>query len=593
VPLPRAKVNQPSKPRRTKATLWVQLEEEIEALEGDWRYGEIIDLPGWKTIKYKETPHDIIALAEPTTGCEGTCECAPSESELHKSGFTDPYYLLDVVTRGKRLRFYYRLQRWYCKRCKTSLQQSLSGVDTRHEMTSRLVEYIVQKSFDLFRSFSSVADEVGCSEQTVRNIFTERAKQLEEEAQAQLKAGLYQPPEWLAIDEVHPRNRDEQYTVISAPVLQRVIEILRARNNEHELARWLIRLRPYGKHIKVVTMDMSREYRRWVSRILPWVVIVIDRYHVHNLLNVALKAVLEVIRASMTDEERRKKMRSEFLLLTSYRKLSKEQVVDKNGNKKPSPKEQADRWLATMPDLARAHRLKEDFSDILQLYDRAKAEALTDAWLRRAHDFVMDFRDKYKKSHPGEWPEPFENVPGTITEWRKYILNYIDCKSMFNSRTVSNSFAEFANGRIKEAYAVGHHYSHEVLRYKCVYGGVMVRHRPPHPLDKPRLRVVRSQSSETKKRKQTSRKPNLEILRQTREDADDTRGLLSRPEDHPGWAGRFDKENIEKKLHRTVDPDPAVQMPIAFPDEEDKRSSVADYGRKRRNNYNPDQGTLF
>lgn len=32
-------------------------------LAGKWRYGEAIDLPGWKTIKYKELDHDIIVLA--------------------------------------------------------------------------------------------------------------------------------------------------------------------------------------------------------------------------------------------------------------------------------------------------------------------------------------------------------------------------------------------------------------------------------------------------------------------------------------------------------------------------------------------------
>lgn len=221
MPLPRAKVDRPPKPRRQKAKPWVRLEGKIEALEGGWRYGEIIDLPGWKTIRYKELTHDIIVLAELTTDREGTCGCSPSESRLEKSGFTDPYYLHDITTRGKRVRIYYRLQRWFCKRCRKGVQRSLAGVDPHHKMTSRLVEYVVQESFDLFRNFSGVADEVGCSEQTIRNIFTRRAKQLEAEAKAWRDAGLYEPPEWLAIDEVYPRNRDEKYTVISAPALHR------------------------------------------------------------------------------------------------------------------------------------------------------------------------------------------------------------------------------------------------------------------------------------------------------------------------------------------------------------------------------------
>jgi transposase len=580
------------------------LEEKIEALEGDWRYGEIIDLPGWKTIKYKELDHDIIAMAELTTDREGTCNCPPSESELNKSGFTDPYYVNDALIRDKRVRVYYRLQRWFCKRkgCRKGVQQSLAGVDPHHKMTSRLVEYVMQESFDLFRNFSGVADEVGCSEQTVRNIFTRRAKQLEDEAKAQRDAGLYEPPEWLAIDEVYPRKRDEKYTVISAPAFQKVVEILPTRNEELELARWLIRLRSQRGHVKVVTIDMCKEYRRLVSRILPGAQIVVDRYHVHNMFNVALKAVLEVFRALMTDSERREMMRPEKLLLTSYRKLSEDKEVDENGVEHPSPKEQTDRWLGEMPDLARAHQVREDFSDILQLTDRSKAEELTDAWLRLVHDFIQFFRAKYEAAYREErgrsdlapWPKPFENVPGTIVEWRKYILNYIDCKFMFNSKTVSNSFAEFANGRIKEAYRVGHHYSYAVLRIKCKYGGVMVRRRPPHPLDSPRLRVVRSQTSKIKRRKEVNPNANLEILKRARIEGDDTRELLPRPEDNPEWTRRFNKEVMEKTRQKAVDSTSATQVPIAFPcAEEEEKSSVADYGRKRRINFNPDQGTLF
>lgn len=604
MPLPRAKPTKTPRPRRPKANKWVGLEGQIDVLEGDWRYAEIIDLSGWKTIRYKELEHDIVALAELTSDFAGACACSSLEPNLLRSGFTDPYYVKDIPTRGKRVRLYYRLQRLFCKRCRKSTQQTLPGVDLNHKMTSRLVKYIQRESFDLFRSFSDVADEVGCSEQTVRNIFTTCAKQFEDEALARRKQGLYAPPEWIAIDEVHPQKRIE-YCVISAPALHKVLDILPV-NGEKELFKWLVRLRPYHDRIKLVSIDMCLEYRKLVRRLLPQALIVNDRYHVHNLLNVALKGVLDVVRSTLTYSERREQMRPEHLLLTSYRNLSDESEEDERGVKRPSPKEMADRWLADAPDIAQAHRLKEDFSAILQLTNRDKAEALTDAWLRRAHDFVQYFRaryqqvfrDKCQKADHRPWPDPFGNVPGTITEWRDSILNYIDCKSIFNSqtlgksKTVGNSFAENANGRIKEAYLIGHHYSFEVLRLKCIYGGVMVRRRPPHPLDAPRLRVVRRRP-DGRKGKKTNQTANLEILRQARNEADDTRGLLPQPEDHPGFASRFSKEDVERARHGAVAARSKSRMPRLFSTEEDKPSPVADTGRKRRCNYNPDQSKLF
>lgn len=594
MPLPRAKVVRTSRPSPPKASKWVQLEQKIEKLPGDWCQGEILNLPGWKTLRYKELDHDILVMAELATPSAGNCICPAAESELHKSGFTDPYYVADLPIRCKRVRLYYRLQRQFCKRCRKSAQQLATGVDDKHQMTARLVEYVEYESFDLFRSFSDVADEIGCSEQTIRNIFTVRAKQFEDEAKRLREEGLYETPKWLAIDEVCPQHKGEEYCVISDPLRHQVIDILPV-NNEKELFKWLLRL--LNRHlVMLVTMDMWGEYRKLVKRLLPQAWIVVDRYHVHNLLNVALKKVLDVIRDSMTYSEHRERMRPEHLLLTSYRNLSTKEEEDEHGVKQPSDKELADKWLEDVPDIKRAHGLKEEFSDILQLTDREKAEELTDEWLRKVSEFVDDFRAKYKKGYRGRgpWPDPFGNVPHTISDWRDSILNYINCKSMFDARTVSNSFAEHANGRIKEAYRIGHHYSYEVLRYKCVYGGVSVRRRPPHPMDEPRLRIVRSRKSGSDGVKKPNPNANLEILKQARLDADDTRGLLPQSEDNPGWASRFNLVEMEKARQEVADSELTNDAPPVVPtSEEDVQPPVMDKERKRRTKYNPNQQKLF
>jgi hypothetical protein len=78
----------------------------------------------------------------------------------------------------------------------------------------------------------------------------------------------------------------------------------------------------------------------------------------------------------MTYTENREHMRSEHLLLTSYRRLCKDEKEDEKENEnnivQPTPKEIVDKWLAEVPDIAQAHRLKEDFSDILQLMDETR-----------------------------------------------------------------------------------------------------------------------------------------------------------------------------------------------------------------------------
>jgi transposase len=79
---------------------------------------------------------------------------------------------------------------------------------------------------------------------------------------------------------------------------------------------WLLQLP--GRHgVEVVTMDMWAPYLGAVRLLLPNAKIVVDRYHVHNLLNSAIRDTLGVIRNSMSYSEQRQHMRDPLLLLTS------------------------------------------------------------------------------------------------------------------------------------------------------------------------------------------------------------------------------------------------------------------------------------
>lgn len=597
MPLPRLKPPKIQKPKRPKAKGWVRLLEQIDRIPVPWSEGEIINLTGLKTVKYKETEHDIIIVAEVTTEIEGACACGETAANFISWGFTEPTYVYDMMIRDKRTRICYRLQR---KRCDNSncnkhktLQQPVPGIDERHSLTTRLVEYIERESFSIIRSFSDIEDETGVHELIIRKIFTRRAKRLEDEALKLRMTDQYEPPEWLAIDEVYPTNKQAKLCVVSAPQYKQVIALLRV-TKEKELFKWLLQL-PKRHQVKVVTMDFANDYRPVVRRLLPQARIVIDRYHVHNLLNVALKNVLDVVRASMTYTENREHMRPEHLLLKSYRKLCKERKEDENGKEQPSEKEVVDKWLLDMPDVAQAHRLKEEFSDILQLTDRDKGEELTESWLQRVHKFVEYFRGKYQKIYPGPWwPDPFGNVPHTVNSWRDSILNYIDCKKMFNRGTVSNSFAEFANGRIKEAYDVGH-YSFEVLRIKVVYGGVLVRRRPPHPLDVPRIRAVprRDGSSLKEGGQKINPTSNLEVLKQAREAADETKGLLPQPQDNPGYTSRFSLAEIKEASRVTAAQEVLNKEPKTPSAAETAQPQAPNDGPNRRIKHDPDQFKLF
>jgi hypothetical protein len=246
----------------------------------------------------------------------------------------------------------------------------------------------------------------------------------------------------------------------------------------------------------------------------------------------------------MSPSEQRKYMRDPRLLLKSRYELSDKKAAEAIRGKSLGEKHVVAQWLDDVPDIARAYWLKERLSDILQLTDRSKAEEKLDGWLEEVWDFVKYFRVKYERQYRGKWGEPFGNVVTTISQWRSMILNYIDCKHRFD-RKVTNAFAEYANKQIGRAHLLGNGYSHTVLRLKVIYGGLLVRRRPMHPLDQPVAvrRKLRADGSGRKDQTGINPKANVVRLEKVREDRDETKNLLTKPQDDEGWSARFEQLN--------------------------------------------------
>jgi transposase len=532
MPLPRTRRSRTTS-NTTKASAQSSLEARLCKVPGNLcSDGDILNLPGWCATCYKETDHDLIILAEVAAEQEPACGCETAGAKLQRWGFTPTSYVHDLPMRGKRTRIYFKQQRYRCT-CGKTLQQPPSGVDERRKLTIRLAEYIEREAFNIYVTFADLADEVGVSEKTIRDIFTQRAMSLEEER-------VIEAPRWLAIDEVHLGNKKR--CVITDPIRQRALDIL-PDDSKKALVRWLLQL-PNQHQVEVVTMDMSLTYRSAVRRILSHAKIVVDRYHVHNLLNTAIKDVLEVIRGCMSPSEQRKYMRDPRLLLRSRFKLSGDTMIADVSGGKGTQQEIVERWLKEVPDIGEAYRLKEDLSDILQLKDRLKAEEQLDGWLEKVWEFVNRFRAAYEKRCRGEWSEPFRNVVTTISHWRSMILNYIDCKNRFERR-VTNAFAEYSNKEIKKAHLRGGGYSYEVLRLKVIYGGLLVGRRPPHPLDEILSGVEKGRKGKHARNGQgnINQKANLVQLKEVHKKKDKTNDLLPRPQDDEAWAARFGQLN--------------------------------------------------
>ncbi len=67
-------------------------------------------------------------------------------------------------------------------------------MDESRLVTKRLIKWIKKASLD--NTFTSVAEEIGIDEKTVRNIFKDYVTELEAQTD-------FRTPKWLCIDEVH------------------------------------------------------------------------------------------------------------------------------------------------------------------------------------------------------------------------------------------------------------------------------------------------------------------------------------------------------------------------------------------------------
>ena len=322
---------------------------------------------------------------------------------------------------GKRVGLYINTKRFKCRSCIKTFYELLPDIDQKRLMTKRLVDWMGKQAIK--RTFASLAQEVGCTEYTVRAVFRDYINELE-------RTVRFDTPKWMGIDEIHlikPRG------VITNIQNNTVVELLPNRNKE-TIIKYLSQLK--GKeHIQYVAMDMWRPYRDAVEIVLPQARVVIDKFHVVKMANEALERVRKSFRESLSPKQRRGLMHDRFVLLKCESELNDKEILLLSG------------WLNNYPELALAYRLKEDFFNIYQAKSRHEALARFTQW---------------NKSVTHEVRDAFADLIKAWSNWQPFILNYFD-------HPVTNAYTESLNSLIRVMDRLGRGYSFEALRAKILF----------------------------------------------------------------------------------------------------------------------------
>lgn len=382
----------------------------------------LLNINGWDVLGVKETAHDYQVEAVYRPQPDRCPHCDPGLfPKLYRHG-SWTQKVMDLPSHGKRVGIIIKRVRWRCQACSKTFLQPLPDVDDRCNMTRRLVAYIEAQS--LKRTFSSVAEDVGVVEGTVRNIFRRFMAYLDESV-------VFETPEYLGLDEVHILKKPRAIFVNHKE--RTIIALLEDRTKKTVDA--FLKAMPDRERVQVVTIDMWKPYRDGVQNYLPNARVVVDKFHVIRMADDAVDQVRKSLREGLSVAQRRKMMRSRFLL------RKRPEALDDDA------KAVLDAWLQRFPALATAYATKEAFYGIYALKDRQEVDARLRAW---------------EDAMSRETKQTFRPLLTALHNWRGEILAYFDTG-------LTNALTEALNGVAKGIQRQGRGYSFDAIRAKLLY----------------------------------------------------------------------------------------------------------------------------
>ena len=374
-------------------------------------------LDGYEITEKVEDDIDIHLTAK-ILGKPADCRCVEGGGKWRCNGVRS-VWVRDTNVGNKRVGVTVIRQRYTCRECGQCAIQKMPHIAERHQMTARLVDYI--KSESAMYPFLAVANKIGLTERTVRDIH-------DESAQARIEEMGIQTPRYMGLDEIHLMNTD--IAVITNLEASTVYDILPGRTSE-ELDLFFGEL-PDREKVEAIVIDDWKPYREVIQKWFSCP-IVVDKAHLIFRAGHAMEAARKVVRS--------KAKRSELCHLGSdHILLAKKEFEEQS---------QADAlaaMLAKFPVLAECRAALEGF---WKFWSESTPET--------AATNLADWR-----SSVGDLAKPYFRQLIRITEgWGEQIVNYFTFpKKLTNAKT------ERWNDAIRDLAKAGRGYFFTTLRQK-------------------------------------------------------------------------------------------------------------------------------
>lgn len=310
--------------------------------------------------------------------------------------------------------------RYVCRDCNNHFVPDYVAVPQKGRLSQRLIDKINKDAPN--KTFTQIAKDNGITVTTVKNVFKEYIKVLDANR-------IFVTPRVLGIDEVHLKNSSQAVFVDVENAL--LIEMLPNRKKTSVLKYFESLKNP--ENVKVITMDMCTAYREAALEFFTGVYIVIDRFHVVQLITNALNGYKNELFKNKKLPEGINSPKARRLLLGNYENLSADDMKDLKI------------LFNNFPELEEVYALKENFREIYKCKTQKDAIKMYDNWCK--------FAKKY---------ECYKSCINTIERWKMYIFNYFDAR-------YTNGVTECMNGIIKSINHSGKGYTFDVIRAKLLY----------------------------------------------------------------------------------------------------------------------------
>lgn len=298
---------------------------------------DFLRLPHWEVQAVHE--HAGGYRVDATHADQPACciRCGTVE-ELYRHG-TIAHAVNDTTHAGKPVVIDWQRQRYRCRACGGTFLQPCRDINDRHLMTVRLVQHIEKSVFR--RTSVAVADEVGVSEGTVRNVFHAYAERME-------AAHVFSAPSVLGIDELHIRGKAR--CILTNISDRAILDFLEDRTKDI-VYRSLLRLE-HRERVQIVAMDMYRPYLTVSKLVFPTAIAVVDKFHIQRMASQSLDAMRKLV------GKRVSRRRGTFI------KRNRHVLLARPANLKDEQRLLLAEWLGEIPELRAAYDLKEQFYDI-------------------------------------------------------------------------------------------------------------------------------------------------------------------------------------------------------------------------------------